>query len=520
MNASTIVLDRADEAPARPGLWFEDDSSLTYGDIDARTAWLARRFHELGFSAGDWLGVYLENTPEVLLVLLGAMRAGLVYVPAHLMVQAGELRHILGDSGAAGLVADPRRADVVAEAVDGLGVRGVMTFAADAPGGWNYLGEFDGAVPDSDPILDLEADHPAFVIYTSGTTGAMKGVVQTHSSIVSWVSSQGERQRGRPGPYPLMPDGTPPNIDAFPLSHGTGVLSALFAYWVGRSLVMMRKFEVETYLRLASSHHVDNLFGAPTMFQMLATSDLVDRYDLSSVKIAMCGGAPLPPAVAESFEQRLGVTLIQTYGQSETGPIATWSPKDVKAGIRKPGSVGKLVPGVELRVLDEDGHELAPGEQGELVARSPNVMKGYIGGEAIAQGTVTSDGWIHTGDIGYVDEDGWIYITGRKRELIIVGGFNVYPAEVENALLLHPAVSEAAVVGIPDERLGEIPLAYVVAGPGVDEAELIQWTRQKLAKYKAVRRVEFVEELKRGATEKVLVNELQQAARGGSDVRS
>jgi acyl-CoA synthetase (AMP-forming)/AMP-acid ligase II len=175
---------------------------------------------------------------------------------------------------------------------------------------------------------------------------------------------------------------------------------------------------------------------------------------------------------------------------------------------------------VELRVLDEDGHELAPGEQGELVARSPNVMKGYIGGEAIAQGTVTSDGWIHTGDIGYVDEDGWIYITGRKRELIIVGGFNVYPAEVENALLLHPAVSEAAVVGIPDERLGEIPLAYVVAGPGVDEAELIQWTRQKLAKYKAVRRVEFVEELKRGATEKVLVNELQQAARGGSDVRS
>jgi acyl-CoA synthetase (AMP-forming)/AMP-acid ligase II len=180
--------------------------------------------------------------------------------------------------------------------------------------------------------------------------------------------------------------------------------------------------------------------------------------------------------------------------------------------------VGKLVPGVELRVESEDGHELAAGEQGELVARSPNVMSGYIGGAGVAGSTVTADGWVRTGDIGYVDDDGWIYITGRKRELIIVGGFNVYPAELENVLLMHPGVREAAVVGVPEERLGEIPLAYVVANPGVSEQDLIDWTRAKLAHYKAIRRVEFVAELPRGATEKVLIHQLQQTGRGGPHV--
>jgi len=517
VNAADIVLARAREVPERIGFWFEDGRSMTYEELDARSEWLAERLAELGMKTGDWLGVYLENTPDVFLVLLASFRAGIVYVPANVMVQSAELRHILSDSGSVALLADPRRADVVREATEDLELRFVATFDPDPPAGWTSLGEPDG-VAEGRPALDLAEEHPAFVIYTSGTTGAMKGVVQTHGSVLSWVTSQGERQRGRPGPYPPMPDTAPPNIDAFPLSHGTGVLSALYAYWVGRPLVMMRKFEAELYLRLAEHHRVDNLFGAPTMFQMLATSEVVDDYDLSSVKIAMCGGAPLAPAVAEIFERRLRVPLIQTYGQSETGPIATWSARDIREGIRKPGSVGKLVPGVELRVENEQGEALPPGEQGELVARSPNVMKGYIGGAEIAGSTVTADGWVHTGDIGYVDEDGWIYITGRKRELIIVGGFNVYPAELENVLLMHPGVREAAVVGVPEQRLGEIPLAYVVATSGVSEKDLIEWTRAKLAHYKAVRRVEFVDELPRGATEKVLIHQLQQAGRGGPSV--
>jgi len=518
VNLVDIILDRARETPDRTALWFEDQS-LTYAELDARSARLAERLRELGMTSGEWLGVYLDNTAEALLTMLAAMRAGIVFVPVNLMLQAAELRHILSDSGAVALIAEPGRENVVSEATAALDLRFVATFRGNAPHGWTPIGGVDGPTHRSSRV-DLDADQTALVVYTSGTTGAMKGAMHTHGSMMSWVRSQAERQRGRPGPYAPKSADRSPNINPFALSSSAGVFTTLHAYWTGRSLLMMRKFAPQPFLRQVERHQVDNLFGVPTMFQMLVTSDEASDYDLSSVTIATCSGAPLAPAVADSFEKRFGVPLVQFYGQSETGPITAWSPKDIRAGIRKPGSVGKLLPGVELRIEDEDRNTLPAGEHGELVARSPSVMSGYIGGTAVAGETVTADGWVRTGDVGWIDGDGWVYISGRKRQLIIVGGSNVYPAEVENALLSHPDVREAAVVGVPDERLGEIPMAYVVAKPTVTEQDLIAWTRTRLAHYKAVRKVEFVENLPRGVTDKVLLKELQNTKGGGRNGRA
>jgi long-chain acyl-CoA synthetase len=506
VNVASAVLDRAVQIPDRVALWYEDGTSYSFRELDGRSTRLAGKLRAQGLGLGDRLCVYMMNSPELVIVLLACLRSGVVYVPAHLMLQAGELRHVVTDAHCKALLAEATGKERVAAA--GLaGLAWIGTLSPDVPAGWVDLNAveaepFDGAV-------DVGPEHEAFVIYTSGTTGLPKGAVQTHGGMTSWLNSQGERARGRPGPYEPMPDTTPPNINAMPLSHGTGLLTLFFAFHMGRPIVLMTRFQIDTYLGLVQRHKVDNLFGAPTMFQMLANHKDADRYDLSSVKAAMSGGAPLIPAVAQRFEERFGVPIMQTYGQTETGPIASWSPRDIRAGIRKPGSVGRVHEGVRVRIVDEAGDDLPAGETGEIVATSPSVMAGYLGHGAQDTKVTVKDGWVHTGDLGYLDSDGWLFITGRKRELIIVGGFNVYPAELENVLLQHPSVEEVVVVAGPDERLVEVPVAYVVADPPVAEKELIEFCRDRVAHYKAVRHVFFVDELPKGETRKVLLGELQ-----------
>ena len=510
MNVASVVLGRAAQVPDRVALWYEDGASYSFRDLDTRSAELAGKLQALGMGPGDRLCVYMLNSPELVTVLLACLRSGVVYVPAHLMLQAGELRHVVTDAHCRALLADAAgRERVEAAALTGLAWIG--TLSAEVPADWVDVGAVEA--PPFEGAVDVSPEHAAFVIYTSGTTGLPKGAVQTHGGMTSWLNSQGERARGRPGPYEPMPDSTPPNINAMPLSHGTGLLTLFFAFHMGRPLVLMTRFQIDTYLELVQRHRVDNLFGAPTMFQMLANYRDADKYDLSSVRAAMSGGAPLIPAVAQRFEDRFGVQIMQTYGQTETGPIASWSPRDVRAGIRKPGSVGRVHEGVKVRIVDDAGSDLPAGETGEIVATSPSVMAGYLGHGAEDTRVTVKDGWVHTGDLGYVDSDGWLFITGRKRELIIVGGFNVYPAELENVLLQHPSVQEVVVVAGPDERLVEVPVAYVVADPPVSEQELIAFCRDRVAHYKAIRHVFFVDELPKGETRKVLLGELQKDSR-------
>jgi long-chain acyl-CoA synthetase len=510
VNVASVALERAGQVPDRIALWYEDGTSYTFADLDRRSAELAGKFRALDLGPSDRLCVYMLNSPELVTVLLACLRSGIVYVPAHLMLQSGELRHVTTDARCKALLADSAgKGRVDGARLDGLAWTG--TLSAAVPEGWVDVNAVEAALFEG--TRNVGPEHEAFVIYTSGTTGLPKGAVQTHGGMTSWLDSQGERARGRPGPYEPMPEGTPPNINAMPLSHGTGLLTLFFAFLMGRPIVLMTRFVIDKYLELVQRHRVDNLFGAPTMFQMLANYRDVVKYDLSSVKAAMSGGAPLIPAVAERFEERFGIPIMQTYGQTETGPIASWSPRDVRAGIRKPGSVGRIHEGVQVRIVSEVGDDLPQGETGEIVATSPSVMAGYLGHGTHDTSVTVKDGWVHTGDLGYVDADGWLFITGRRRELIIVGGFNVYPAELENVLLQHPSVQEVVVVGGPDERLVEVPVAYVVADPPLTETELIDFCRDRVAHYKGIRHVFFVEELPKGETRKVLLGELQKDSR-------
>jgi long-chain acyl-CoA synthetase len=330
---------------------------------------------------------------------------------------------------------------------------------------------------------------PALVLLTSGTTGAPKGVVLTHDNAWANVRSTVAAFRSDTSPTPLAGLDKPPNLIANPLSHTAGVVRLLFALYVGRRIVLERKFDARTTKRLLDRHGIDGLTLNPSMLRILLDV-LAPGEDLGAVRYVGCGTAPLPPALREEFEARFGIPVLQAYGQTETfGGLAIESVKDVLAGRRRPGSVGRALPGVTLRIVTADGRDAAAHEQGEICARTRSSTAGYLGAEPGAS-PVDADGWLRTGDLGHLDDDGYLYITGRLRNTIICGGFNVIPEEVEAALEDNPRVREAVVVGVPDDRLGEIPVAVVETD--ADPADILADIAPRLAPYKRPRRVVVV----------------------------
>jgi long-chain acyl-CoA synthetase len=329
----------------------------------------------------------------------------------------------------------------------------------------------------------------ALVLLTSGSTGEPKGVALSHGA--AWAMLRATvsafRKDTAPGPMPTSP--RPPNLIANPLSHTAGVVRLLFALYVGRSVVLLRKFDAAAAKRAIDAHGIDNLTINPTMMQMLLDA-LPPGSDLGAVRYVSSGTAPLTPALRETFEGRFNVPVLQAYGQTEAfGGIAIENVKDVLAGRRRPGSVGKPLPGVELRIA----------EDGEILVRTKTTLSGYIGADG--DSPVDTDGWLHTGDLGHLDDDGYLFVTGRTKNVIICGGFNIIPEEIEAALADDADVREATVIGIPDERLGEIPVA-VIEGEG-DADAILERVSKRLAPYKRPRRVIVVDALPRVANGKV-----------------
>ena len=339
----------------------------------------------------------------------------------------------------------------------------------------------------------------ALVLLTSGSTGAPKGVVLTHENAWSNLAATVSAFRRDTRITSIPDEPKAPNLVANPVSHTAGIVRLLFALYVGRSVVLLRKFDPVAAKAAIDTHGIDNLTINPAMLRMLLEG-LPAAADLGPVRYASSGTAPLPPGLREAFEARFGIPVLQAYGQTEAfGGIAIENVKDVLAGKRKPGSVGRPLPGVELRIV-VDERDARCGEQGEVWARTRSATAGYIGDAPIAA-PVDVDGWLHTGDLGLLDEDGYLFITGRLKNVIICGGFNVIPEEIQAALMTDPAVRDAAVLGMPDERLGEVPVA-VVEADGTAE-EILARAAPLLAPYKRPRTIVVVDALPRVPNGKV-----------------
>jgi long-chain acyl-CoA synthetase len=425
----------------------------------------------------------------------------------NVLLRAPEVAFYVGDSEARVLITWE---DFAEEAMKGVAqLSGVTTYVANKPGS---EARPEGSRPFSElmqgsPAFDMVATDPddtAVILYTSGTTGKPKGAELTHLNLFMCCQVSADRL------ISIQDDDVA--LAVLPLFHSFGQSNVMnTTIYAGGTMTLVPRFEVDKVLEVIQRDRVTLFLGVPTMYFALLHHPQAGDYDISSLRLCVSGGASMPGEVMKAFEKKFGgTTILEGYGLSETSPSASFNRSQAE---RKFLSIGKPVWGVEMRIHDEDDRPLAPGQEnvGEIVIRGHNVMKGYFKNpEATAE--AMKGGWFHSGDMGYVDADGFFFIVDRKKELIIRGGFNVYPREVEEVLYAHPAVQEAAVIGIPDPKLGEEVKAVVALkqGQSATEEELIAWTKERVAAYKYPRSVQFVETLPKGPTGKILKKELKQ----------
>jgi long-chain acyl-CoA synthetase len=472
------VFDRAAESNASSVALIEENNRWTFAELTDESNRIAAVIKEQ--VKGDTVGVLLLNSQKYIATMLGIWKAGKTAVPLNYLLPPAELGFIIKDSGMSGLVSSQFFNQVLASIKQLFGDKGIILMADDPA--------FLARTADSGQSRYRD---PALYLYTSGTTGKPKGVVLTHDNLLSNVESC--RQAGD---FDIR--------DAFlcllPFFHTYAITGTfLLPLLSGSKMVLIDRFHPLKVLGLIQQHKISVFLGIPSMYRVLAGTD--GDFDLSSVRFPISGGEPLPDATAAAFEQRFNVPIYEGYGQTEAAPVVTLN----RPGARKPGTIGLPLPGVEVAIWDDQDRVLSPGEVGEIMVRGRNVMQGYHQLPEETAKTIVN-GWLHTGDLGKFDSEGFVIITGRKKELIISAGENIYPREIEDTLAQHPKVKEAAVIGIKDEVRGEVPMAFVIPKDGatVDEKELRAFCRESLANYKVPKYFELVADLPRTPTGKVL----------------
>jgi long-chain acyl-CoA synthetase len=468
-----------------------DETEIPYAALDAASARVAGLLRLRGIGVGARVGIMLPNVPQFAVAYYGVLRAGGVVVPMNPLLKAREVEFYLGDSGAALVFAWH---EFAAPAEAGASAAGAETVEV-TPGAFERL--LGSTAPNGD-VVEAQGEDTAVILYTSGTTGKPKGAELTHANLGSNVEVAVDL---------LALDARSVVLGALPLFHAFGQTCAMnAAVAVGATLSLIPRFNASKALEIIERDRVTAFEGVPTMYSAMLHAPDSDTYDTSSLRVCISGGAAMPVEVMRGFEEHFGCTVLEGYGLSETSPMASFNHPDRE---RKPGSIGTPVKGVEMKLVDDDGNEVAQGESGEIVIRGHNVMKGYWNRpDATAQ--AIRDDWFFSGDIGRIDDEGYFYIVDRKKELIIRGGFNVYPREIEEVIYEHPAVREAAVIGIPHPELGEEVSAAVVLKPGstATEAEIRDYVKSNVAAYKYPRHVWFLDELPKGATGKILKREI------------
>ncbi len=492
-----VLTRRAALSPERTALIYRDDR-WTYDQLNRFTNRVAHGLHSLGVNPGDRVGFLGLNHPRFFDTLFGTAKLGAIFVPLNFRLTGPELTFIIRDSGLHTLVYEENLASIVDEIRDDIPVRELIC-SSEREGSRGFY-ELLHDQRDSNLDYPVSFDDVAWIMYTSGTTGRPKGAMLTHGNIL-WNNINASLA------FDITADDN--TLVVAPLFHVGGLnVTPMGLFMKGGAVVVEQMFEPGLVLELIEKHHINTMFGVPAMFLFMAQHPDFATRDLSSVRLFVVGGAPVPEALLKIYGER-GIPFAQGYGLTETAPFACFlSPERAH---EKLGSAGVAPFFTDVKVVDDAGHEAAVGERGEIVVRGPNVMKGYWN-RPDATAEVLVDGWFHTGDIGIRDKDGYFFIVDRKKDMIISGGENVYPAEVEDTLYQHPDIKEAAVIGVEHPQWGETVRAVVVVKEGatLSELQVIEFTQQKLARYKQPKSVVFTDVLPRNPAGKVIKFELKE----------
>ncbi|WP_436347128.1 long-chain-fatty-acid--CoA ligase [Natronorubrum sp. FCH18a] len=506
-NLVTNVAETVESTPESVAVAF-DDTELSYEQFWTRAGQFARALKSRGIGADDRVAVYLPNLPQFVTAFQGTLQAGGIVVPMNPQYKAREISHLLSDSGAKAVVTLSENVPAVAEVLEETDVEQVISVGAETEAATDFE---DFLAEDTLDVVDRADDDIAVQPYTSGTTGTPKGVLLTHDNLAWTAKANADLIGGIEGDDKL--------IGTLPLFHIYGMSVVMNgALFNGAAYYPVPEWDATEVMTMIESESITVMFGVPAMFNDMINHPEADEFDLSSLRFVNSGGSSLPMEVLERFEDVFGPTLYEGYGLTETSPTTHANGPDA----RRKGSIGKPFEGMDAKVVNEDFEDVPRVEEGpidegeadlteitgEIVVAGPNVMAGYYGlPEANEEAFTEADGetWFHTGDIGYWDEDGFFYVVDREKHMIVTGGYNVYPREVEELLFEHEDIADAAVVGVPDERRGETVQALVVPTPDADATpeDIKDYCLENMAAYKHPREVEFVEELPRTTTGKV-----------------
>lgn len=495
-NLSEILKRIANDFPDRIVYQFIDKST-TYAELDFLVDRFAAALAKEGIGKGDAVALLLGNTPHFVIAYYGILRAGAAAVPINPIFSPREIEYILVNSEAKAVISIPQLQPVLSAFKQRLDQLVLVVYTDQLVSEWSFEQFVRSAnLNFISPII--EKDDLAVVLYTSGTTGDPKGAMLTHLNMGSNAQAC---------------------TKLFEITHEDRIITVLPIFHVfcmtvcmnatitcSATMVLMPKFSPTEVVKTIREQQATIFVGVPTMYNFLLQVPDAKPEDFLSIRSCVSGGAPLPVALLNKFEQKYQVKIMEGYGLSEASPVTAFNPI---RGVRKPGSIGIDIPYVTNKVVDPYGQEVPRGEIGELIVQGPNVMKGYLGMPEATE-IALRDGWLYTGDMARMDEDGYLYIVDRKKDMILVGGYNVYPREVEEVLYEHPEIVETAVIGAPDPEYGEAVKAFVVCEDvSLTEADLIDYCKGKIAKYKIPKSIMFVDELPKNTTGKILRRALQ-----------
>ncbi|WP_147534305.1 long-chain-fatty-acid--CoA ligase [Bacillus marasmi] len=473
------------------------DKSTTYSELDFLVDRFAAALTREGIGKGDAVALLLGNTPHFVIAYYGILRSGAAAVPINPIFSPREIEYILANSEAKAAISIPQLQPVLANLKQQLKHLDFVVYTEKV----DTESSFDQFITSANlnfisPIIDK--DDLAVILYTSGTTGEPKGAMLTHLNMGSNAQAC---------------------TKLFELTHEDRIITVLPIFHVfcmtvclnatitcGATMLLLPKFSPTEVVKTIREQEATIFAGVPTMYNFLLQVPDATAEDFQSIRSCVSGGAPMPVALLNKFEQKYEVQVMEGYGLSEASPVTAFNPI---RGVRKPGSIGVDIPYVTNKVVDPNGQEVPRGEIGELIVQGPNVMKGYLGMPEVTE-MALRDGWLYTGDMARMDEEGYLYIVDRKKDVILVGGYNVYPREVEEVIYEHPAIIETAVIGVPDPEYGEAVKAFVVSkDASLTESELLEFCKGKIAKYKLPTYVEFLQELPKNTTGKILRRQLQ-----------